>query len=757
MRDVLTDAFEVQNASTLASRSEAIGEFWNESLERGSQSQESRMDLNWTKGMEMSSQRMQDLKKNGLSHMNNWRTALLRRMGEALSVRPDTVKRARAQHTSRQSTAAYHSWADGEDTQLPGDSAASGLLVPFPKVTLPSTLNDLDDKTRALILGAVLFLVLSLENYSAYSRVLLSYLCQSLALPYDVLTSQENTTAATLLQAAGSKDGGSMDAEEARKKQADQGTFSRRWKIGLATVAGAVAIGVTGGLAAPLLLGVAGSIMGGIGLGGLATLLGATIANPVTIGALFGALGGKMTSSAMTEYSKEVEDFKFLPMQDVKAQASLLTEASPASSTDDPAHKLRVAVGVSGWVVKENDIFLPWRVLSSTTVEAFALRYEQEALMSLGSTLDSALKDTAYSVAQSGALQLVLPALAAAMMPIGLLKTGKFLDNPFTIAMERSDKAGKVLAHALIDRAQGERPVTLIGFSLGARVVYSCLEELATQSAFGLVENAILIGSPVPSSEMSWRRMRAMVAGRLVNVYTQRDMLLGFLYRARNIQFGIAGLQAITAAPNIENKDVSHIVTGHNQYRLAIGRILSELNFLDLDLEQVEEERSELEREKTYEKEIHDEAKREGRLKDVVDENGQIVMGGVATIHGSPSQDLIDLSESTETSLTEQLGKTGLEDNSPDVLSHQSHSASIQNEEKHHALKTGVVVDHDDDHDEDEDEEHDRQPSQMVDIEPEALPDSPATKTSFGDNKPERIRFGSPDRGINLTWNEKRT
>ena len=38
--------------------------------------------------------------------------------------------------------------------------------------------------------------------------------------------------------------------------------------------------------------------------------------------------------------------------------------------------------------------------------------------------------------------------------------------------------AGVELAHALAARLQGTRPVTLVGHSIGARVVYSCLKEL---------------------------------------------------------------------------------------------------------------------------------------------------------------------------------------------------------------------------------------------------------------------------------------
>lgn len=579
--------------------------------EVASSSQQTRTNTQERQDAESSSPRTRELKRAGIAYLNGWQTAVLKRMSEALSVELDAIQETKA----------------GVLPQVTSTDSLHGNL-PFPKLTLPEALQELDEKKRALVLGAILFLLLSLEQYPAQSRILMSYLCQCFELPYDVLSSVEATTATTLLEAASKaeKSDTGMDGEAARQKQADKSASSRKWKIGFATVAGAAIIGVTGGLAAPLLLGVAGSIMGGVGLGGLATLLGATIINPVTIGALFGALGARMTSSAMTAYSKEVQDFKFVPIHDKDDEADK-KHFLPTNKAATPSHKLRVAIGISGWVVDNSDISRPWLAFSSTTVEPFALQYEKAAMMDLGGTMQQFLKDSAFSFVRGKAIGLVLPVLAEALAPLGLLKAGALIDNPFTIAMERSDKAGKVLAHALIDKVQGERPVTLVGFSLGARVIYSCLEELAAQNAFGLIENAILMGSPVPSSETSWRRMRAIVAGRLINVYTQKDMLLGYLYRARNLQLGVAGLQAITSVPGIENQDVSSTVTGHNQYRFGVGPILKDLNFADLDLEQVQREQDDLESEKKFEEKVYDEAKREGRLNDVEDEQGQIKMG----------------------------------------------------------------------------------------------------------------------------------
>lgn len=65
-----------------------------------------------------------------------------------------------------------------------------------------------------------------------------------------------------------------------------------------------------------------------------------------------------------------------------------------------------------------------------------------------------------------------------AALPAALLQLCEMIDSPWILAMERSDEAGKRLAVSLLETA-GQRPITLVGYSLGARVIYSCLTELA--------------------------------------------------------------------------------------------------------------------------------------------------------------------------------------------------------------------------------------------------------------------------------------
>lgn len=209
----------------------------------------------------------------------------------------------------------------------------------------------------------------------------------------------------------------------------------------------------------------------------------------------------------------------------------------------------------------------------------------------LGTSIESVIKSTAWGVAKKEIIRrTIFASLMEALWPLSLLKISKVVDNPFSVAKNRADKAGLVLADALINKAQGERPVTLIGYSLGARLIYSCLMSLAERRAFGLVESAVLIGAPTPSDSAPWITMRSVVAGRLVNVYSENDYILAFLYRTSSIQYGVAGLQEIEDVPRIENVNVSHMVSGHLRLQYLVGSILEKVGFEDIDKEEVEKE-----------------------------------------------------------------------------------------------------------------------------------------------------------------------
>lgn len=252
--------------------------------------------------------------------------------------------------------------------------------------------------------------------------------------------------------------------------------------------------------------------------------------------------------------------------------------------------------------------------------------------------LGNSLEDVLFSYAWDGftytiVSRTLLGALYAGLWPLGLIKAASVLDNPFSVALARADKAGKVLAHALIDGVQGKRPVALIGYSVGARVIYSCLLELAEQHAFGLVESAILMGTPAASEHDHWRLMRSVVSGRMINVYSTEDYVLGFLYRSTKLQMGVAGLQEIRDAPGVENMDMSKHISGHDQYRFMVGKILVSCGMGDVNLMKFSEQERALEAAEKKKQQIKKRTKEEQEAKTETQRNANASKQAPETSH----------------------------------------------------------------------------------------------------------------------------
>ncbi|KAF2220993.1 hypothetical protein BDZ85DRAFT_297688 [Elsinoe ampelina] len=528
---------------------------------------------------ELSSERIQEMRKQALSSFDKWRERVLERVGEIINTRPSGEQGEKVPEAGKQDPAKVD--VDEKTKQQIEDvsdrpEVQAAVMLNYPPVETP--LSKLDRPKRALVLHSMLLLLLSLEQYSSWSRTLLVHLTTSLSLPLKLLEDDEAKIATGLLQAV------DMSGDSSAKKAAEENAFARKWKVGLATVAGAAVIGITGGLAAPLLAAGVGSVMGGLGLGATATAgyLGTLAGSSVLVGGLFGAYGGKMTGEMVDAYARDVEDFAFLPIRS--------PSSSPSSTSSTPApnpRRLRVTLGISGWLSSSSDVTTPWEVLGPTSSENFALRFELSALLSLGSALTSLLKSAAWSYARSEIIKrTVFASLTAALWPLALLRVSRVIDNPFSVAKSRADKAGEVLADAIINKAQGERPVTLVGYSLGARVVYICLKKMAERGAFGLVEDVVLLGAPCPSDALDWRVVRAVASGRVVNAYSTEDYVLGFLYRSSSVQLGVAGLQKIEVE-GVENVDFSGEVKGHNSWRWLVGKVLVKVGISDLLIEEV--------------------------------------------------------------------------------------------------------------------------------------------------------------------------
>lgn len=686
---------------------------------------------------ELASGRTRGLRRASVLFSEKWQIDVLRRLGEVLSVRPEEIRQARRQTkfhaesaTKRETNEKFLRWANGEDgEEISKPNAPRALSDRELLEELKLSIFRLPQTKRTTILSSLLLLLLSLERYTAHSRTLLFRDGNVFEVPPHTLQEKESEIAQTLLASAATQ----MSADESTKKKADEDAANRKWKVGLATVAGAALIGVTGGLAAPILAAGLGSIMGGIGLGAVATLLGPLATNMVLVGGLFGAYGGRMTGRAVEKYAQEIRDFAFLPLRDgdtglTKLNSNISEKDELADEETLQRHKLSVAIGVSGALVYKSEAIQPWQALETTHIEGFALRWETEALLELGTSVNTVLQKYAWDFAKLQVVSIFL----AGLWPLGLLQIATSLDNPFSVAKNRSDKAGKVLADALINRAQGERPVTLLGYSMGARVIYSCLLELADQNAFGLVENVILMGAPVPSNPAEWRRMRSVVTSRVVNAYSQTDFMLAFLYRSHSAQLSVAGLQPIPFVNGVESVDISAFVSAHNDYASRVALILNHCGFEDVDGNILTKQRTILQHSIEQKEQARSEEKAEMIAAD--NQMAKEVDGHIVLVDEEGN----DLNEKAFSQLDGQDAMR------PDVSSPLSARDPVRE-----AIKGLERVNLARDQKEKTEEEPDG-PIELTSVEPEPEDDD-------DDAGPERetLQFGTTDRGFKLEWDSR--
>ena len=171
--------------------------------------------------------------------------------------------------------------------------------------------------------------------------------------------------------------------------------------------------------------------------------------------------------------------------------------------------------------------------------------------------------------------------MAALQLPVVLTKLSYLIDNPWSVSLDRANMAGLILADSLIDRNLGTRPVTFVGYSLGSRVIFSCLQELARKGAYGLVQNVYLFGSPMVATRDEYLKARSVVAGRFVNGYATNDWILGYLFRLTSGGISrVAGLAPVENIFGLENLNVTDFVPGHMAYRTAMPRLLREAGWM---------------------------------------------------------------------------------------------------------------------------------------------------------------------------------
>jgi hypothetical protein len=315
-------------------------------------------------------------------------------------------------------------------------------------------------------------------------------------------------------------------------------------------------------------------------------------------GSPFQSNGLTGNSASFLDASLEALDIDEFESRTAATSCSLASSGLESASTSTANQSDGTTEDEQDW---PKHVATVWDYEANYGGELYTVKWESELLTEL---CDS-VADLAFELVSGGTAQLLKHTalstlLSAFAWPYALVNAANMIDGTWTLAVERCDEAGKELARSLLYSSAGYRPVTLVGFSFGARTVYSCLKELVRyqdmwedtrqsgksqvhgdstyanmREPASIVEDAILMGLPNHLSLSSWKACRQVVSGRLVNCFSQKDLILSLMFQFK--RFGglkpVCGVCAVNVS-GVENFDVTDLISGHQDYCLYTGEIL---------------------------------------------------------------------------------------------------------------------------------------------------------------------------------------
>ncbi|CAG9326101.1 unnamed protein product [Blepharisma stoltei] len=230
----------------------------------------------------------------------------------------------------------------------------------------------------------------------------------------------------------------------------------------------------------------------------------------------------------------------------------------------NPNPSLHITIAISGWLSQGDEMEIAWQLLSEATGQnqTYALRWDSR---------------TRKEVAKKDVPSLLAKAVGSAFIPVLLIPFILSLkNNTFKKSAKQAEKTGIILAHFIADKLFGNACISLIGFSLGTRVIYSCLLELAKMN-LKIIHDVTLLGGATPLILENWALCRSVVTGRLINCYSKTDKILSICYTCTTFEKPIGNHEI--PIENIENYNVTDFASGHSNYREVLDRILTLIKY----------------------------------------------------------------------------------------------------------------------------------------------------------------------------------
>jgi esterase/lipase superfamily enzyme len=150
------------------------------------------------------------------------------------------------------------------------------------------------------------------------------------------------------------------------------------------------------------------------------------------------------------------------------------------------------------------------------------------------------------------------------------------------MARVRSEQAGQLLAD-MLRRCSG-RSFNLVGHSLGARVIFYALSELASAARAtnsfakaARIVNVHLLGGAVGVDE-DWATALGRIEGQCYSYFSTNDSVLKYLYPLgvlfQSKPIGRYPIQTISATSRIRSVDVSEMIKAHDLYHSYLSAVL---------------------------------------------------------------------------------------------------------------------------------------------------------------------------------------
>ncbi len=309
---------------------------------------------------------------------------------------------------------------------------------------------------------------------------------------------------------------------------------------------GAKVFGLTG--AAAVNKGLATLGLGALSTGGFGMAGGVAV-----VSATGSAIGGTVGGVVANAYIGEIKGFSIEKLQDGSGPGVIVVNGFLSSGTKDQSLEWKNAL-------QQHYPKNPW----------YLLKWESKRLKDLGKATISAASSNAVV---NGIAKLASRATmkgSGLLGPVGTaLSLSDVAKNPWHVAMSKAAPTGTLLAE-IIARTPGQKKYVLMGHSLGARVVYYCLQSLATQKTKRIKTVHLLGGAVGTGKKEDWEKAAYAVYGTIHNYYSRNDQILKTLYKAGGL---FLATPAIGANPirfkidGIENHDVSPFVGSHTAYK----------------------------------------------------------------------------------------------------------------------------------------------------------------------------------------------